>query len=104
MSTKLVMMRTNSFPLVIAENLPRTPDGILVGRFSESGRRDRAADDSRERNDRQHVGNHFDELRWYRVAALQLDLQRLSRGEEQTCERGADRIPPTENHCRYRDE
>src|SRR5688572_27928503 len=100
MSTKLVMMRTNSFPLVIAENLPRTPDGILVGRFSESGRRDRAADDSRERDDCQYVGNHLDELRWYRVAALQLDLQRLGRGKQQTRERGANRIPSTENHGR----
>src|SRR5688500_5578833 len=101
MSTKLVMMRTDSFQLVIAENLPRTP-GILVGRFSESGRCDRAPHDSGERDDRQQVGDHLDELRRYRVAALQLDLQCFRRSEQETGERGADRIPAAENHRRNR--
>src|SRR5687768_4274237 len=103
MSTKLVMMRTDSFPLVIAENLRRTP-GILVGRFSESGRCDRASDDSGERDDRQQVGNHLDELRRYRVAALQLDLQCFRRSEQETGERGTNRIPSAEDHGRDRDE
>src|SRR5687768_11277858 len=104
MSTKLVMMSTKSFPLVIAENLPRTPDGTLVCRFAERGRRHRTSHDSCQCDDCQHVGNHLDKLGRYRVTSLQLDLQSLGSSKEQARESGTNRIPPSENHRRDRDE
>src|SRR3954465_13658517 len=57
----------------------------LFGDLAQRCRRDRAADDAGERDDGERVRDHLDELRGDRLRALQLNLQRLRRREQQAC-------------------
>src|SRR4029079_14348552 len=93
MSSIAVTINTRSFPtdspptVVWIRDCVRgsAPSGAL--RASKRGRLHRLADHPGQRDDRQHVGDHLDELRRDRLGALQLDLERLGRGEEEAGDR-----------------
>src|SRR3954471_18128920 len=72
--------------------------------LTERGRRNGASDYPRQRDDGEYIWDHLDELRSNGVRSLQLDLQRLRRGEEQAGERGAHRIPSAEDNSGDGDE
>src|SRR5437588_12465924 len=69
----------------------------LFGNFSQRRGRYGTTNDASQRNDRQHVRNHLDELRRDQLRTLQLDLERLRGCEEQACKTDAQRIPSPEN-------
>src|SRR4051812_36434786 len=110
MSSIAVTINTRSFPtdspptvVAIRECVRGTaPSGAFLA--AERGRLHRLADQPGEGDDRQHVGNHLDELRWDRLRALQPDLERLRRGEEQAGDRNPLRLPAPEDRRRQGDE
>ena len=60
----------------------RVPHPPLLRHASKGRGRHRAPDHAGERDDRQGVGNHLDELRWNELGALELNLERLRRGKQ----------------------
>src|ERR1051325_1163676 len=95
MSTNAVTIRTTSLPMLV---------GTLLRHLTEGRGRHRASDDAGERDDRERVRNHLDELRWNDLRALQLNLHCLRAREEETGEPRARRIPPSENRRGQGDE
>src|SRR5215213_1653513 len=79
---------------------------LLVVREAERARRARLADEAREDDDSEHVGNHLDELIRYLLAAeahaLKLYRYRLGEAEEQAREHRLDGPPLAEDERRQR--
>src|SRR5437016_4066704 len=74
---------------------PRLPSVTLRRRLPKRGRRNRPSNYARERDDRERVRNHLDELRRDELRSLQLNLQRFRRGKQQARQRRAEWIPTT---------
>src|SRR5215217_101486 len=75
----------------------RTGEECLLRDLAERRGRHGATHQSRKRNDRQSVRDHLNELRGDELRTLELDLECLRGGEEQTREPCAHRIPATED-------
>src|SRR5262245_27672171 len=75
-----------------------------VGGLPERRRLDRSPNHASERDDREDVWDHLDELRWHELQRLKPDLHRLGRGEQETGDRDAFRVPFAEDYRRERDE
>src|SRR6267378_1296193 len=92
MSMKAVTISTQSFLPSLAVVMRRS--GTSVGRGPAERRgRHRASHHPRQRDDREQVRDHLDELRRDRLRALELDLQRFGGGEQQTREARARGVP-----------
>src|SRR5471032_2913162 len=87
MSTNAVINKTTSLPIL-----------YLLARLAQCCGWCAAADHAGNRDDGEDVRNHRDELRWNYLCGLQLDLQRLRGGEQQTGYSGARRIPASEDN------
>src|SRR4051812_29596130 len=96
MSMNAVTMSTASLPADVFT-------GSLI-HTSQRGGRYGTSHESGERDHREHVRNHLDELRRYQLLALQTDLQRFSGSEQQAPCGDARRIPAAKDRCRERDE
>src|SRR5690349_5685533 len=92
MSMKAVIISTTSFPI------------FLVGSPAQRRWRTHPADDAGERDDGEQVRNHVDELRRDERATLELDLERLRRGEEEAGDGSPARVPAAKDSRRERNE
>src|SRR3954471_1963683 len=109
MSGTIISVPTMSMNAVIMSTTSLLMSVLLVVieallNFAQRGGRNGAPDNSGKGDDRKREWNHLDELRRNCLRALQLDLERFGRGEQQTGERRPKRIPTAKDRRGDRDE
>src|SRR3954463_10056895 len=104
MSMKAVTMRITSLLLLPPSVAIAGSTPSFDRRLAQCRGRYGAPDHASKCDDREHVRYHLDELRRDGLRPLQLDLQRLGGGEQQTRQPGPDRVPSSEDRRGERDE